>query len=122
MRDPRGRRCAAGDGAGAGDAVHGGAASLPVAEQTIFGTPQEAERGEGLRRMRGLMTLDPGEYPALARAADDLAEPFDPEAVFDTVSRSSAPGSPSRPNPAAPLWAPRGLGAGQARPEGGARD
>ena len=62
-----------------------GAASLLVAEQTIFGTAEEAERGEGLRRMRGrLMTLDPAEYPALARAADDLAEPFDPEAVFET--------------------------------------
>jgi AcrR family transcriptional regulator len=60
-------------------------AGLLVAEQTIFGTPQEAERGEGLRRMRGhLMTLDPREYPALARAADDLAEPLDPEAVFET--------------------------------------
>ena len=30
------------------------------------------------------MTLDAREYPALARVADDLAEPFDPEAVFET--------------------------------------
>ena len=59
-------------------------ASALASEQAIFGSPEEAERGEGQRRLRGqLMTLDPREYPALARAADDLAEPLDPDGVFE---------------------------------------
>jgi AcrR family transcriptional regulator len=59
-------------------------AGLLVSERAIYGGPGEDENGAGLRRVRGrLMTLDPAEYPALARAADDLADPPEREEVFE---------------------------------------
>ena len=81
-----------------------GTAGLLISERAIFGSPEEAERGEGLRRLRGqLMTLDPRAYPALARAADDLAEPLDPKGVFEAalaiITRGLAHASPPGPVP-----------------------